>query len=156
MSDITGDAGGDPNQRPGSPPSSKEVLGALDGLFATHEVRVLGVVGILTGYLCILFVKMMGLFSPLIGVGGIVCITAMLLFLDPKMEVRSGRWWIRVFAVIIVSVVITSPQMYDAWTVAVKEARDSALAALAPQSASQAAAPPSLQGTGTILGQPTQ
>jgi hypothetical protein len=31
-------------------PVPKEVLTALNGLFAAHEVRVLGVVGILTGY----------------------------------------------------------------------------------------------------------
>jgi len=135
----------DPGRRP--PLGSREALSALDGLFATHEIRVLGVVGILTGYLCILFVKMMGLYSPLIGVGGIIFITTILLFLDPRMELRSARWWMRVVVVVIVSVVITSPQMYDAWTVAVKEARDAALAGLSEPAAS----PPPLQGAGTIL-----
>jgi hypothetical protein len=125
---------------------SREALTALDGLFATHEIRVLGLVGILTGYICILFVKMMGLSSPFIGIGGIVLITLMLLFLDPQMNLRSFRWWVRVFSVVIMSIVISSPQMYDAWTVAVREAKNEALVQLAQPTQSL----PELQGKGTI------
>jgi hypothetical protein len=33
--------------------AQQEALNALDGLFATHEMRVLGIVGILTGYLSV-------------------------------------------------------------------------------------------------------
>ena len=134
--------------------SSQEILNSLDGLFAAHEVRVLGVVGILTGYICTLLVKVLHIDGPLDGVYGIMFIAALLMSLDPNIAVRSLRWWSRGLVVVIMSVVITSPQIYNSWTVAFDEDRATALAALAQKTTEEAQAP-LVQGTGSITqGQP--
>ncbi len=124
----------------------QEALNALDGLFATHEMRVLGIVGILTGYLSVLFVKMIGLLSVWVGVIGIVFMTLMLLLLDPQLAPKSSRWWLRACAVIVISVVITSPQMFYAWTVAVRETQAQAIADLVARSGAVL----ETQGKGTV------
>jgi hypothetical protein len=92
MTNIDGSSGRAPSAAPGFSKDPQQALTALDGLFATHEIRVLGLVGILTGYVCVLFVKMMGLSSPFVGIGGVVLITLMLLFLDPQMDELSPNF----------------------------------------------------------------
>lgn len=113
-----------------APPPPTTAVNALEGLFATHEVRVLGAVGLLTGSISIFFVKILGLLSPFVGISGIALVTVIMLLLDPRINPRSIIWWIRMFCVVLIAIIITSPQLYDAWTTAVTESQNNGYAKL--------------------------
>jgi hypothetical protein len=100
------------------------VTAVIQGLFDTHEARVLGAMGLFVGYICIFFVRVMSFTEMYVGVLGVALITLLLLLLNrDKGSLSQGwlQWGIRSFAVIIFSVLLTSPQLYYAWTVSVKD-----------------------------------
>src|SRR5882724_4709318 len=94
----------------------KDAIAAISTLLDSHEARVLGAIGLFVGYLCVLFTKILNFTHPVMGVLGIVGLTAILLFLGKDVELRSPRWWLRSFVVVLLAIVLTAPQLYFAWT----------------------------------------
>jgi hypothetical protein len=112
-----------------TPPAGPALNNAIQELFNTYEARVLGTMGLFVGYICIFFAKIMSFTNIYVGVAGVAIITLLLLLLNKGQDWKSQDWWIRLPAVIIFSVLLTSPQLYFAWTVSVNEARSAAQAA---------------------------
>lgn len=102
---------------------SDDPIAAIGSLLDTHEARVLGGVGLSVGYLCVLFTKIMNFTQPLVGVFGVVGLTIGLLLLGKQVDPRSLGWWARCLIVVFLAVVLTAPQLHDAWTVSVAEAQ---------------------------------
>jgi predicted Co/Zn/Cd cation transporter (cation efflux family) len=116
----------DPARR-GHVADQQAVQQALAGIFQAHETKALGIIGLLVGYICIFFTKVMEMQSILVGVLGISLTTILLLLLNPELNFRSTQWWLRSITVIILSILLTSPQLYFAWTTSVAEARAGAI-----------------------------
>jgi hypothetical protein len=117
----------------GNPPihsDDRNAISAVEGLFNTHEARVLGAIGLFTGYICVFFTKIMSFTQMYVGVLAVTGLTFLLLVLNREFDFKSRDWWIRSAAVIVLSLLLTSPQLYFAWTVSVTEAQ---LAAQATQ-----------------------
>jgi hypothetical protein len=135
-----------PETRNNITPTTEAVSRAIEDLFSTHEVRVLGAMGLIIGYISIFFTKIMEVDSFYVGIFGVAMTTMLLLLLDPKLSIDSKVWWARSIVVVIMSLFLTSPQFYYAWTVSVKERRDAKQADLlreiernrAPQQSSSA------------------
>src|SRR5689334_24406111 len=51
---------------------------------------------------------------------------ALPILLSRQVEPRSPGWWLRSFIVVILAIVLTSPQLYFAWTVSVAEVQANA------------------------------
>ncbi|GAC1307159.1 MAG: hypothetical protein NVSMB10_12500 [Steroidobacteraceae bacterium] len=111
----------------------RDAIAAISTLLDSHEARVLGVVGLFVGYLCVLFTKILNFTHPVMGVLGIVGLTVVLLLLGKEIEPRSPGWWMRSFVVVVLAIVLTAPQLYFAWTVSVAEVQANALQAQAIQ-----------------------
>jgi hypothetical protein len=118
-----------------TPPSSAAatadagaVTAALEGLFSSHEARVLGAISLFVGYLCIFFTKILSFTNMYVGVIGIAAMIVVLLLLKNDFKWKSPQAWFRHAAVVIIGLVLTSPQLYFAWTVSVAEARMAAQA----------------------------
>jgi hypothetical protein len=112
--------------QPSGAQSVQDVLGSLQGLFNSHELQVLGAMGLLTGYICVFFAKILNLTNPYTAVSGVACITFLLLAINKDFNWRASVWWIRSFVIIIICLLITAPQLFYAWTVSVAEARSAA------------------------------
>ena len=112
-------------------PDPRHAVAAVEDLFNTHEARVLGAIGLFTGYICVFFTKIMNFTQMYVGVLAVMGLTFLLLALNRKIDFKSRDWWFRSAAVIALSLLLTSPQLYFAWTVSVTEAQ---LAAHAAQS----------------------
>jgi hypothetical protein len=106
-----------------NPADPGAVAAALEGLFSTHEARVLGAISLFVGYLSIFFTKVMNFTEMYVGVLGIVGLIILLLLLSKEFDWRSGQAWLRCIAVVVIGIFLTSPQLYFAWTVSVSEAR---------------------------------
>jgi hypothetical protein len=102
---------------------------AIEGLLSTHEARVLATMGLFIGYICVFFTKIMSFTNMYVGAVAVAAITFLLLLLDREFHIRSRDWWLRAFVVVTLSLILTSPQLYFAWTVSVTEAEVAALAA---------------------------
>jgi hypothetical protein len=113
---------------------------ALDSLLQTQEAQVLGAMGLIVGYVCVLFAKLLNATNPYYGVFGVALTTMLLLALSKSFDWRSPSWWARSVAVTLICILITSPQLYFAWKVNVSEAQAASLSYL--REASQAAPPP--------------
>ena len=124
-------------QTPNTQPDPGAVVNALEGLFSTHEARVLGAVSLFVGYLCIFFTKIMSFTEIYIGVLGVAVLIILLLSLNRDINWRSLEVWLRAVVVVAIGILLTAPQLHFAWTVSVSEAR---LAAEADQSRRAAAA----------------
>jgi hypothetical protein len=111
----------------------RDAIAAISTLLDSHEARVLGAVGLFVGYLCVLLTKIMNFSQPIVGVLGVVGLTIVLLLLGKDVELRSPGWWLRSVIVVILAIVLTSPQLYFAWTVSVAEVQANALQAQAIQ-----------------------
>jgi hypothetical protein len=111
-------------------PDSSETAKALEGLLQTHEARVLGVVGLFIGYVCVLMTKIMNFAQMYVGALAVAILTFLLLLLGENFQFKSATWWLRSIIVILLCLVLTSPQLYFAWTVSVTEAEAAAQAAL--------------------------
>jgi hypothetical protein len=118
-----------PRTSPGAGLDDQTAIAAVKDLFDTHEVRVLGAVGLLIGYICVFFAKIMYFTQMYVGICAVIVITSLLLLLNKEVNFTSRLWWTRSITVIILSVFFTSPQLYDAWTVSVAEAKLAALGA---------------------------
>lgn len=107
--------------------SGQTAISAVQGLLNTHEAHVLGAIGLFVGYISIFFTKVMNFTDMYIGVLGVVALTVLLLLLNKDSNYRSRDWWIRSAVVVVLSILLTSPQLHTAWTVSVSEARLAAL-----------------------------
>jgi hypothetical protein len=131
---MTGPTLKDPNSRTqndlnagtGSPDYGQ--LGTqLNAVFPAHELRVLGIMALLIGYLSIFFTKILHQTDPTVGVVGIAAMTLLLLFMGPEVDARSRNWWLRSFAIILLTLLLTAPQFNNAWIVSIDEERRKAL-----------------------------
>lgn len=104
----------------------QSVANSLEGLLQTQEAQVLGAMGLFVGYICVFFAKILNLTNPYFGVMGVAIITMLLLTLCKTFNWRSPSWWSRSFVIIVICLLITSPQLYFAWTVSVSEAQSAA------------------------------
>src|ERR1700726_4212628 len=95
----------------------EDALKAVESFLNTHEIRVLGVLGIFIGYICVFFVKILSFTNIFMGVGGVALTALILMFLDPKRQIGYLDWWFRVIVVVLMSLFLTAPQLYFAWTV---------------------------------------
>jgi hypothetical protein len=116
----------DPARR-GHVADQQAVQQALAGIFQAHETKALGIIGLLVGYICVFFTKVMEIQSIFIGVLGISLIMILLLLLNPEFNFRSTHWWVRSITVVILSILLTSPHLYFAWNTSVAEARAGAI-----------------------------
>lgn len=114
----------------------------FDDLLNTHEVKVLGMIGLFIGYICVFFVKILSFTNIYVGALGISLLTFILMMLDPRRNLGSADWWIRALAVVMLSLFLTSPQLYYAWTVSVSELANSYRDAAIMNSLSPKRAPP--------------
>jgi hypothetical protein len=120
----------DPNQPEGAVKADDAALAAaVEGLLNTHEARVLATMGLFIGYICVFFTKIMSFTNMYVGAIAVAGITLLLLLLDRELHIRSRAWWLRAAIVMALSLMLTSPQLYFAWTVSVTEAEVAALAA---------------------------
>ncbi len=120
--------------------SANNVVDALGGLLQTQEAQVLGAMGLFVGYICVFFAKILNYTNPYFGVLGVAILTMLLLTLSKAFDWRSPAWWLRSFVIIIICLLLTSPQLYFAWTVSVREADDVLQAQLAHDTAAVATA----------------
>jgi hypothetical protein len=60
------------------------------------------------------------------GVLGVMGVTVLLLLLNKERDLRSQEWWVRSLVVVILGLILASPQLYFAWTVSVSEVRAAA------------------------------
>ena len=97
-------------------PDPQRAVNSLDGLLLTQEAQVLGAMGLFIGYICVFFAKILNLTNPYFGVLGVALITMLLLTLCKTFDWRSPTCWARCVVVIIICLLITSPQLYFAWT----------------------------------------
>jgi hypothetical protein len=134
------------------PSDTEGAVTALGNLLRTQEAQVLGAMGLFVGYICVFLAKIMQVTNPYFGVCGVAIITLLLLALGTDFDWRSLKWWVRAVAVIVICILITSPQLYFAWTVSVSEAETAAQAHHA--SAVSAAAAVSLQPQITVTNAP--
>jgi predicted Co/Zn/Cd cation transporter (cation efflux family) len=114
-----------------NPPDKNEsaaVAAAIEGLLRTHEARVLATMGLFIGYICVFFTKIMSFTDLSVGAMAVAVITLLLLFLDRDIDFRSRAWWLRSIVVIVLTLILTAPQLYFAWTVSVTEAEAAARA----------------------------
>jgi hypothetical protein len=109
-------------QHNAGPATEQSVYRALETFLNAHEVQVLALMGLLMGYICIFFTKILNFSQMYVGVLGIIAITFLFLTLVGP-DWRSRHWWLRTLAVIVVALIVTSPQLYFAWTVSVTEAQ---------------------------------
>lgn len=86
--------------------------------------------GLVVGYICVLFAKFLNVTNPYFGILGVASTTMLLLALSNSFDWRSLTWWIRSLAVTFICLLITSPQLYFAWTVSVSEAKSATEAQL--------------------------
>src|SRR5262245_52512600 len=103
----------------GKPPihsDDRTAISAVESLFNTHEARVLGAIGLFTGYICVFFTKIMSFTQMYVGVLAVTGLTFLLLVLNREFDFKSRDWWVRAAAVIVLSLLLTSPQLYFAWT----------------------------------------
>ena len=110
------------------PSDAQGAVTALGNLLRTQEAQVLGAMGLFVGYICVFLAKIMQVTNPYFGVCGVAIISLLLLALGSDFDWRSLKWWIRALAVIVICILITSPQLYFAWTVSVSEAETAAQA----------------------------
>lgn len=152
MGDATPDDGADREHTVIKPSDTQGAVTALGNLLRTQEAQVLGAMGLFVGYICVFLAKIMQVTNPYFGVCGVAIITFLLLALGNDFDLRSLKWWIRAVAVIVICILITSPQLYFAWTVSVSEAETAAQAQHAR--AVSAAAKVTLQPQITITNTP--
>jgi hypothetical protein len=98
----------------------------MENLLSSHEGRVLAAMGLFIGYVCVFFTKIMSFTAMSVGVVGVGIITLLLLLLNKERDLKSQDWWFRSITVIVLTVILTSPQLYFAWTVSVAEAQNAA------------------------------
>ena len=111
---------------PARPPTSRDadfdgVVEGFRGILQTYEVQVLGTMGLLIGYICVFFAKILSFTNIYIAVFGVSFITMMLMMLNKDFKWRDGAYWLRTVVVIFICLLITAPQLYFAWTVSVAE-----------------------------------
>jgi phosphoglycerol transferase MdoB-like AlkP superfamily enzyme len=99
---------------------------ALADVIDGYETRIVALVSMLMGYLCILLTKVFRSTDILMGVAAVAFITLLLLSLHSNRSFTSMEWWWRAFVVIVVCLVVTAPQLHFAWTVSANEAQDAA------------------------------
>jgi hypothetical protein len=99
---------------------------AIENLLNSHEGRVLAAMGLFIGYVCVFFTKIMSFTDMYAGVIGVRVITLLLLLLNKERNLKSQDWWFRSITVVVLTIVLTSPQLYFAWTVSVAEAQSAA------------------------------
>jgi hypothetical protein len=99
----------------------QDIVNAFGNLLQTSEVQVLGAMGLLIGYICVFYAKILGFQNIYAGVAGISIITFLLIALTKDFNWFNPVSWIRAFVVIILCLLITAPQLYNAWTVSVSE-----------------------------------
>ncbi|TBF36978.1 hypothetical protein ELG88_17995 [Rhizobium leguminosarum] len=128
MDGATPDDGADRERAVIKPSDTQGAVTALGNLLRTQEAQVLGAMGLFVGYICVFLAKIMQVTNPYFGVCGVAIITFLLLALGNDFDFRSFKWWIRAAAVIVICILITSPQLYFAWTVSVSEAETAAQA----------------------------
>jgi hypothetical protein len=102
-------------------PANETILKGVEQLLSTHEIRVLGAMGLFIGYMSIFIVKILEYQDMHLGVAFVILTTVSLMFLDKERKPYMLEWWTRVFVVVLLTLFITSPQLYNAWTVAVLE-----------------------------------
>jgi Zn-dependent protease with chaperone function len=108
--------------------SSEDLEERLKGIFNKFEIQVLGMMGLLIGYITVFYAKILGFTNIYIGVSGVALITLLLLSLDRSFTWRQSKRLVRALIVIIVCLLLTAPQLYFAWNVSVREAAAEALA----------------------------
>ena len=118
-----------PNEPASSISDPAAIAAAVESLLNTHEARVLGAMGLFIGYICVFFTKIMSFTNMYVGALAVAGITLMLLLLNKDLNIKSAGWWLRSGAVIVLTLMLTSPQLYFAWTVSVSEALAAAQAA---------------------------
>jgi hypothetical protein len=122
-----GDGGAQPASGAAGPSNSQprfeDVVGSFKGILQTHEVQVLGTMGLLIGYICIFFAKILAFTNIYMGVLGVGGVTLLLVILDSNFRWQDYKCWVRSIVVIVICLLITAPQLYFAWTVSVSEVR---------------------------------
>ena len=128
MNDVNPKGAAARDKTANKPPGNQDAITALGTLLRTQEAQVLGAMGLFVGYICVFLAKIMQVTNPYAGVCGVAIITLLLLTLGADFDWRSIKWWIRALAVVVICILITSPQLYFAWTVSVTEAETPAQA----------------------------
>jgi hypothetical protein len=100
-----------------------EAIPNLEGLLRTQEVQVIGAMGIFVGYICVFLAKILNLTNPYYGVLGVAILTILLLTLSRAFNWRAPGWWVRATVIVVICLLLTSPQLYFAWSVSVREAQ---------------------------------
>src|SRR5262245_40344273 len=98
-----------PLPKPGNAADPGAVVTALEGLFSTHEARVLGAISLFVGYLCILLTKIMAFEAMYMGLVGIAGLIVLLLLLNKDFQLRTLDSWFRIAAVVVIGLILTSP-----------------------------------------------
>lgn len=94
---------------------------ALKDVLQTYEIRVVGVMGILVGYICIFLVKLLQFEDVKIGVGLISFISMIFMISEKTFNFRSLSSYLRVVLVVVLSNIACSPQLFYAWETSIAE-----------------------------------
>ena len=92
------------------------LLTELSSVFDAHEIKIIGLVGVLTGYISLFIIDVLRITSVVLGSAFVCGLVFLLLIRHPSRRLLSPDWWLRTLIAVILSALITAPQISSSMT----------------------------------------